>query len=624
MVQAYPTPENWRDALLIYRDLYKPEPTTTLDTLRLLRSTKALSGERDYLEFADALKADANAGERKAVLDEGVSVKMVDPAKPQFKTLIAATGKKAVTAKAGLAAMEKKAQAASGGDAALAAGDAYFGYGDYAKAAALYKSAIAKGSVDANVANTRLGMALALSGQRAEAETALRLVTGAAIGAGNLLAVVGRPARPGVTRFEREMMSMKTVSTFALGVALAVGGIAAVPAVAQTKKEAAAAAPAPPARKFEFSKEARKPLADLQKALEGTDDAAYATAVAAARPRRRIPTTAMWVAQFQLRHAIAKNSDPEKLVALQAMVQSGGATPQELPALYQNIGALNYQAKQMDQAAEAFAKEVELTPNSSEAILRLAQVKADQNKGAEAVPLLQRAIQIQKASGQAVPENWYKLALRYAYESNNNPLMVTISKELIAAYPTTTNWRDGLVLYRDAANLDKGASLDLMRLMRASKSLSGDRDWFDLADAANDAGLPGETKAVLDEAAASRAVDTTKPVFKDLSGVAGARIADDKKSLIALEKQAATAAQGRVAANTADAFLGYGDYAKAADLYRTALQKGSVDANVINTRLGIALALAGQKAEAETAFKAVSGPRTELASFWLLWLSQRG
>ena len=90
-----------------------------------------------------------------------------------------------------------------------------------------------------------------------------------------------------------------------------------------------------------------------------------------------------------------------------------------------------------------------------------------------------------------------------------------------------------------------------------------------------------------------------------------------------LEKQAAAAPQGRIASNTADAFLSYGQYDKAAKLYRTALQKGSVDANVVNTRLGIALALGGHKAEAEAAFKQVSGARTDLAGFWLLWLSQR-
>jgi hypothetical protein len=44
---------------------------------------------------------------------------------------------------------------------------------------------------------------------------------------------------------------------------------------------------------------------------------------------------------------------------------------------------------------------------------------------------------------------------------------------------------------------------------------------------------------------------------------------------------------------------------------------------VANNRLGMALGLAGQRAEAETALRAVTGPNADIASFWLLWLSQR-
>lgn len=413
---------------------------------------------------------------------------------------------------------------------------------------------------------------------------------------------------------------MKTVSTLALSVAL-LFGVPAV-AVAQNNKPAAAA-PAAPARKFDLSKEARKPLADLQKALDAGDDAAYQTALAASQAAAKTADDRYVIGQFQLRHAIKANDNTQKLAAVNAMVQSGGATAEEMPTLYQNLGALYYDAKQYAEADAAFTKEVELRPNDSEALLRLVQVKSEQKKDAEAGQLLQRAIEQQKAAGQQPTENLYRLQLRYAIDGNNAARIATASEQLIAAYPNPTNWRDSLVLYRDAANLDKGANLDLMRLMRASKSLKGDRDWFDLADAANDAGLPGETKAVLDEAAASKAVDTNKPIFKDLSNVAGAKIASDRASLAGLEKQAASAPQGRVASNTADAFMGYGDYAKAAALYKVALQKGSVDANVVNTRLGIALAMSGQKAEAEAAFKAVSGPRAQLAEFWMLWLNQR-
>jgi hypothetical protein len=48
-----------------------------------------------------------------------------------------------------------------------------------------------------------------------------------------------------------------------------------------------------------------------------------------------------------------------------------------------------------------------------------------------------------------------------------------------------------------------------------------------------------------------------------------------------------------------------------------------VDANLVNTRLGIALAMLGQKDEAKAAFGAVTAPpRNEIARFWTTWLDQ--
>ena len=88
--------------------------------------------------------------------------------------------------------------------------------------------------------------------------------------------------------------------------------------------------------------------------------------------------------------------------------------------------------------------------------------------------------------------------------------------------------------------------------------------------------------------------------------------------------EAAAAKTGRSAQGTADAYLGYGEYAKAAALYKTALSKGGVDADLVNTRLGFALGKSGDKAGAEAALKAVSGaPRNQLAKYYLVWLGNQ-
>ena len=69
-----------------------------------------------------------------------------------------------------------------------------------------------------------------------------------------------------------------------------------------------------------------------------------------------------------------------------------------------------------------------------------------------------------------------------------------------------------------------------------------------------------------------------------------------------------------------DGYYGYGNYAKAIELYKLALTKGGVDANMVNTRIGAALAKSGDKAGAKAAFAQVTGPRKELADFWTVYL----
>ena len=409
---------------------------------------------------------------------------------------------------------------------------------------------------------------------------------------------------------------MKSISTFALGVALALGGAMAVApstAAAQESSEA-------PARKFKFSKEGQPALAAVQKALNAGDEAGYQTALAAAKAAVQNTDDRYVLAQLQLSHAIKANDDALKLAAIDAMIQSGGATAAELPALYQNLGGIHYNAGKYDLAAAAFKKLVELQPGNKDAANNLAAALAQSNP-AEAAAVLQQQIAAAKAANQPVSEELYKQALGLAYDAQS-PNSIELSRELVAAYPSAENWRNALTIYREMKNPAGDANLDVLRLMRVTKALQGERNYFELADALNDGGLPGETKAVLDEGAAARQVNLSEAGFKELHALASGRITEDKASLPGLEKSAMAAATGKAALTTGDAYYGYGDYAKAAALYRAALQKGSIDTNLANTRLGMALALAGQKAEAEAAFKAVTGPRADIAGYWLVWLGQ--
>lgn len=420
---------------------------------------------------------------------------------------------------------------------------------------------------------------------------------------------------------------MKLVSRIALGVALSLGAtslVATAPAAAQKKKqEAAEQADKAGERKLELSKEEREALRPLSAAVDAKDWAAATAALPAAQAAAQGADARYALGSLQLQVALGTNNVQMQAQAIDAMIASGGVPAADLPSFYKNQGALALNLGDNAKAEAAYTKWVELAPNDPNAAIALGAVKRDLKKMQEAVPLFERAITLQQAANQPVPESWYKIAFASAFDNKMGPQAAKFSRQLLAAYPTQTNWRDALLIYRETNRLDDAMNLDLMRLMRATKALNGERDYYELADALSQKGLPGETKAVLDEGAAAGAIDPKKAMFSSLISNAAGRISEDKASLAGLATKAMAASAGKPALDTADAYFGYGDYAKAIPLYRAALQKGSVDANLVNTRLGMALALSGQKAEAETAFRAITGPRADLAAYWLLWLDQR-
>ena len=410
---------------------------------------------------------------------------------------------------------------------------------------------------------------------------------------------------------------MKSVSRIALGVALVLGGasvVATAPAIAQNQA---------PQREFKLSKEERAAFQPVQEAVNAKNWSAAAAALPAAQAAARGADARYVVGRFQLEVGLGLNNVQMQAQGIDTLIASGGVPAADLPMLYRNQGALAHTAGQRQKAADAFAKYVELMPNDPEGLLKLAQTRADERKTAEAIQLVQRAIAVRTAAGQAADESWYKYALKLAFDAKQPAQSAELARTLVAAYPTRENWRDALLIYRDLGGLDDAAKLDLLRLMRASNALAGERDWFDLAFDLNKAGLPAEANAVLEEAGAQKMVDLSKPTFRDLFRATGARLSGDRASLAGEATKANAAAAGTLALKIADAYAGYKDYAKAVPLYRAALQKGSVDPNTVNTRLGIALAQSGDRAGAEAAFRAVTGPRAELAKFWMAWLARR-
>ncbi|HKX91677.1 MAG TPA: tetratricopeptide repeat protein [Sphingomicrobium sp.] len=173
-IAAYPSPESWRNAMLIYRNSARPDAATAFDILRLARLTNALKGTNDYHIYAWEAAGQANYGEAKSLMDEAVAAGKVNASDPIIAEILAELKNKKVPTAADLAAAEKGAAVPT---AFIRVGDRYYGAGQYQKAAELYRQALAKGA-DASLANLRLGEALARAGDKAGAEAAFKAVTG--------------------------------------------------------------------------------------------------------------------------------------------------------------------------------------------------------------------------------------------------------------------------------------------------------------------------------------------------------------------------------------------------------------------------------------------------------------
>lgn len=170
--------EQWRSALVNYQSAAELEPQLQLDLYRLQAANGAMASERDYQAYAQAAEKSGYYAEAKAIIEAGRSAGKLTPTQSVTSQLLKSVTPKAVKEIAALPAQVKKAAASSNGKDALAAADSYFSLSQFPQAVEQYRLALSKGGVDAGRTNARLGVALARSGDLANAQATLAQVTG--------------------------------------------------------------------------------------------------------------------------------------------------------------------------------------------------------------------------------------------------------------------------------------------------------------------------------------------------------------------------------------------------------------------------------------------------------------
>ncbi|WP_062784407.1 hypothetical protein [Novosphingobium capsulatum] len=319
---------------------------------------------------------------------------------------------------------------------------------------------------------------------------------------------------------------------------------------------------------------------------------------------------------------------------LQNMADSGQLSADKVPMVQYFLGATAYQNKDYATATKALRAAVDANYSEDNAAELLADSYVQQNQPTQALDALKAAIAARKAANGTVPVSWYKRGQVIAYNAKLGPQAIEWGLLSVAADPTPINWLGAGQLTREFSQFGKEESVDLGRLFERTGALGVDkqytgREFVEYIQAADPRRLPGEVQKLAEQGIASGALKASDPFVSDALAQAKARIAaGDKASLPAMERDAAKTADGKLSAITADAYLSYGDAAKAETLYKAALSKGiaaQADKDRIETRLGIALADQGKYDEAKAAFSTItSGVRLPLAQLWIQYVVTKG
>lgn len=405
---------------------------------------------------------------------------------------------------------------------------------------------------------------------------------------------------------------MKLITTTALAIVLA---LPIAPAVGQTKPATAQAA----APQVKPSAKALKAIVDLQDAVNKKDWASVPAKVAAAQAVASTREDRYLIASLQLRAAAGANDTAAFASALETVGQTGLVDTATMASMYNSLGGTYLKNKQFPQAAAAYQRSAALNPSNADTLTFLGEAQLGAGQKAEAAASFQRAIDAERAAGRKPDEDLVKEAVATSYEAKS-PAAVDLARQWVAAYPSPNSWSNAIAIYSNLNQTDAEAKIDLFRLMQATGALNSATLYEQYAAVAADMNNTNEARAVLDAGLAAKVLSPSDAQYREIA--AGVKA---KPMATAADLQVATksAVNGTALLRIGDRYYGMGDYTKAVELYRMAMGKPGVDPAVANLHIGMALARAGDKAGATTALNAVTGPRAEIAKYWLLYVSQK-
>ncbi len=353
----------------------------------------------------------------------------------------------------------------------------------------------------------------------------------------------------------------------------------------------------------------------MEDAGKAKDPVAMQAALAEGQASATTPDDKYLYGFYQLQLGILNKDQALQSQGLDAMLETG-KTPAESIGVYNfysgnfAYGAKNYPKaiQRLEAAKAAGSTEAPLAPMLMDSYLNGGQI----DKGWE---IAKAGIDTARAAGTKPSEELYVRPAQAFQKANRTNEMLDVLTMRVQDYPTPATWRNTLYIVLQQAAGDKELNLDVLRLMRATNSMTQRPEYLEYAGLAVEAGYPGEVVSLIKYGQNNGGIPKSDAHFGSILTSQEPRAATDAAAVAADASKDATLKNPKAARATGDALVGNGQPAKAIPLYEAALAATPGD-SVIQYRLGVAQALAGQKDAAIASFAKVQGSRQRLAQLW--------
>ena len=325
------------------------------------------------------------------------------------------------------------------------------------------------------------------------------------------------------------------------------------------------------------------------------------------------------LATMQLDVANRTFNTAAQMAAINVLLASPLVAASQRSDLYYHRARLAFHAQNATAARADLQAAIDAGSSNPQIFIAMASLMDEAGDHAGALVLVERALEIHRTAGMATPVAWYRRAINMAQGVNDVGRVNAYGQAMLREHPTQRNWRDVLIQHRAAYPADPDAALDLWRLQEAAGALTGELDYRDYARVANGRQLPAEIERIVQAGRASSMLDGGNSEIASLDRGTTAAAQSLRNALPGRAQAAANAATGTNAMSAADGYMSLGEYAAAIPLYRMAIEKGSVDSELANIRLGMALARTGDAAGARAALDLVVGPRASIARLWRIY-----